>query len=125
MQRPDRAWTRGRPSGLSVPIPARKADATVWLPQAIPIGCLRRVDGGPQRVAPDACEFSSDDDHYGISASIFEKVSEGGLGPRSWWYITETVIYHQPKLTRPRPCRAGISRQGGGGSASWLRSPIP
>jgi hypothetical protein len=27
-------------------------------------------------------------------------VSEGGLGPRSWWYITETVIYHQSKITR-------------------------
>ena len=31
------------------------------------------------------------------------KVSEGGLEPRSGWYITETVIYHQSKLTRQRP----------------------
>jgi hypothetical protein len=30
-------------------------------------------------------------------------VSEGGLEPRSGWYITETVIYHQSKLTRQRP----------------------
>jgi hypothetical protein len=26
-------------------------------------------------------------------------VSEGGLDPRAGWYITETVIYHQSKLT--------------------------
>ena len=50
-------------------------------------------------------------------------VSEGGLGPRSWWYITETVIYHQAKLTQPRPCRAGISPARGGGSATRLRIP--
>jgi hypothetical protein len=30
-------------------------------------------------------------------------VSEGGLGPVPEWYITETVIYHQPKLTRQGP----------------------
>ena len=42
-------------------------------------------------------------------------VSEGGLGPRSWWHITETVIYHQPKLTQPRACQAGISRGKGRG----------
>ena len=29
-----------------------------------------------------------------------------GLGPRSWWYIPESGIYHQPKLTQPRACRA-------------------
>ena len=27
----------------------------------------------------------------------------GGLDPRSGWYITETVIYHQSKLTRHGP----------------------
>jgi hypothetical protein len=35
----------------------------------------------------------------------FEKVSEGGLGHRSWCCITDSVMYHQPKLTqqgRPR-----------------------
>jgi hypothetical protein len=26
-------------------------------------------------------------------------VSEGGLDPRSWWYIPERGIYHQSKLT--------------------------
>jgi hypothetical protein len=24
----------------------------------------------------------------------------GGLGPRSWWYIPESGIYHHSKLTR-------------------------
>jgi len=27
-------------------------------------------------------------------------VSEGGLGPRSWWYIPESGIHHHSKLTR-------------------------
>ena len=27
-------------------------------------------------------------------------VSEGGLDPRSWWYIPKRGIYHQSKLTR-------------------------
>ena len=31
------------------------------------------------------------------------------LGPRPWWYIPESGIYHHPKLTQPRACRAGIS----------------
>jgi hypothetical protein len=30
-------------------------------------------------------------------------VSEGGLEPRSWWYIPESGIHHQPKLTRQGP----------------------
>ena len=30
-------------------------------------------------------------------------VSEGGLDPRSWWYIPKRGIYHQPKLTRQGP----------------------
>ena len=33
-------------------------------------------------------------------------VSEGGLEPPSWWYITETVIHHRSKVARrrfPRP----------------------
>ena len=33
-------------------------------------------------------------------------VSEGGLDPCPWWYIPERGIYHHPKLTQPRPCRA-------------------
>ena len=49
-------------------------------------------------------------------------VSEGGLGPRSWWYIPESGIYHQPELTQLKPCRAGISPARGGGSATRLRS---
>ena len=44
-------------------------------------------------------------------------------GPRPWWYIPESGIYHQPKLTQPRPCRAGISSATGGGSATRLHSP--
>lgn len=48
----------------------------------------------------------------------------GGLSPRSWWYIPETGIHHQSKLTQSRACRAGISPARGGGSASWPRSPI-
>jgi len=32
-------------------------------------------------------------------------VSEGGLEHPFEWYITETVIHHHYKLTRPRPCR--------------------
>jgi len=50
-------------------------------------------------------------------------VSEGGLEHPFEWYITETVIYHHYKLTQPRPCRAGISPAGGGGSATRLRIP--
>ena len=49
-------------------------------------------------------------------------VSEGGLEHPFEWYITETVIHHQPKLTQPRACRAGMSSARGGGSASQLRS---
>ena len=30
-------------------------------------------------------------------------VSEGGLDPRSWWYIPKRGIHHQPKLTRQGP----------------------
>lgn len=30
-------------------------------------------------------------------------VSEGGLGPPSWWYIPESGIYHHSKLTRQGP----------------------
>jgi hypothetical protein len=30
-------------------------------------------------------------------------VSEGGLDPLSWWYIPESGIYHQSKLTRQGP----------------------
>ena len=44
-------------------------------------------------------------------------VSEGGLEPRSWWYIPESGIYHQSKLTQqgpPGPHFAGHGRQGVG-----------
>ena len=34
---------------------------------------------------------------------LFEKVSEGGLDPLSWWYIPESGIHHQPTLTRQGP----------------------
>ena len=39
-------------------------------------------------------------------------VSEG-LGPRSWWYIPESGIYHHPKLTQPRAAPAWHSRRPG------------
>ncbi len=35
------------------------------------------------------------------SENLFEKVSEGGLDPRSWWYIPESGIHHHSKLTQP------------------------
>ncbi len=38
----------------------------------------------------------------------------GGLGPRSWWYIPESGIYHHSKLTRkgrPGPRSAGEKRR--------------
>ena len=41
-------------------------------------------------------------------------VSEGGLGPRSWWYIPESGIYHHSTLTRkgrPGPRSAGEMRR--------------
>ena len=38
----------------------------------------------------------------------FEKVSEGGLEPPSWWYIPESGIYHQSKVTRRRSRRSAI-----------------
>jgi hypothetical protein len=50
-------------------------------------------------------------------------VSEGGLEPCSWWYIPKRGIYHQPKLTQPRTCRAGISSAKGVGSTSRRRIP--
>jgi hypothetical protein len=37
-------------------------------------------------------------------------VSEG-LGPHSWWYIPESGIYHQPKLTRKGPAGPAIRRR--------------
>ena len=64
-----------------------------------------------------------DSGHRASSENNFEKVSEGGLGPRSWWYIPESGIYHQAKLTQPRARRAGISPARGGGSATRLRIP--
>jgi len=37
-------------------------------------------------------------------------VSEG-LDPRSWWYIPESGIYHQSKLTRKEPAGPAIRRR--------------
>jgi hypothetical protein len=45
-------------------------------------------------------------------------VSEGGLGPSRRWYITETVIYHPPTLTRQG--RPGRHPAGGRRRAAWL-----
>jgi hypothetical protein len=38
-------------------------------------------------------------------------VSEGGLGPRSWWYIPKRGIYHQPKVTRQGPPGSAFRRR--------------
>jgi len=38
-------------------------------------------------------------------------VSEGGLDPRSWWYIPESGIYHQSKVTRQGPAGPASHRQ--------------
>ena len=43
-------------------------------------------------------------------------MSEGGLEPPPWWYITRSVIHHHSKLTRQRPARARISQTTRGGS---------
>ena len=41
----------------------------------------------------------------------FENVSEGGLEPLSWWYIPESGIHHQPKLTRQGPPGSAFRRR--------------
>jgi hypothetical protein len=41
----------------------------------------------------------------------FENVSEGGLGPRSWWYIPERGIHHHSKLTRQGPAGPAFRRR--------------
>ena len=35
----------------------------------------------------------------------------GGLGPRWWWYIPETGIYHHSKLTRHGPAGPAFRRR--------------
>jgi hypothetical protein len=38
-------------------------------------------------------------------------VSEGGLDPRSWWYIPERGIHHHSKLARQGPARPAFRRR--------------
>ena len=38
-------------------------------------------------------------------------MSEGGLGPRSWWYIPEQGIHHHSKLTRQGPAGPAFRRR--------------
>ena len=38
-------------------------------------------------------------------------VSEGGLDPRSWWYIPERGIHHHSKLTRQGPAGPAFRRR--------------
>jgi len=38
-------------------------------------------------------------------------VSEGGLDPRSWWYIPERGIHHHSKLTRQGPPGSAFRRR--------------
>src|SRR5579859_860816 len=51
-----------------------------------------------------------------ISAKEFKKVSQGGLGPRSWWYIPERGIHHHTKLTRKGPAGPASRRRKEAGS---------
>jgi hypothetical protein len=44
-------------------------------------------------------------------------VSEGGLEPPFGWYTTESVVYHQSKLTQQGPVRIGIPQTGSGAAA--------
>src|SRR5271169_1500576 len=48
---------------------------------------------------------------YACSENHFEKVSEGGLGPRQWWYIPERGIHHHSKLTRQGPAGPAFRRR--------------
>jgi hypothetical protein len=50
-------------------------------------------------------------------------VSEGGLEPRSWWYIPKRGIHHHSKLTRHGPARARISQAKRGGSTGLPDRP--
>ena len=52
---------------------------------------------------------------FGESSQV-RGVSEGGLEPRSWWYITGTVIYHLSELTRVKSARPAFRRPGGQGA---------
>ena len=54
-----------------------------------------RSRGDREDRPPGACSSAA---RFGEIAPVF--VSEGVLDPRSGWYITETVIYHQSKITR-------------------------
>jgi hypothetical protein len=47
----------------------------------------------------------------------------GGLGPRSWWYIPEPGIYHQPKLTRKGPAGPAIRRRKEAAAPARLTGP--
>src|SRR5260370_40112710 len=51
--------------------------------------------GGREDRPPGACSSAG---RFGEIAPVF--VSEGGLEPRSWWYIPKRGIHHHSKLTR-------------------------
>jgi hypothetical protein len=50
-------------------------------------------------------------------------VSEGGLGPRAWWYIPESGIYHHSKLTRQGPSGPAIRRRNEAPAPAHLTGP--
>jgi len=52
----------------------------------------------------------------------FESVL-GGLGPRSWWYIPESGIYHQSALTRQGPAGPAIRRRTEAAAPARLAGP--
>jgi hypothetical protein len=64
-----------------------------------------RVREGLETRAGVTCGFAWPSDLGAEKQQVrdMDQVSEGGLGLRSWCYITETVIYHQSKLTRQGP----------------------
>jgi hypothetical protein len=111
-------------------------------------GSLGRIDerhpaGGPLLAARHAAmglwEHSERDLHshvrdlgfYGRSSNaILEAsgqsdvyVSEGGLGPRPWWYIPESGIYHHSKLTRQGPAGPAIRRRNEAPAPARLTGP--
>jgi hypothetical protein len=52
-----------------------------------------------------------------------DQVSEGGLEPPRRWYIPESGIYHQSKLTRKGPTGPAIRRRKEAAAPARLTGP--
>jgi hypothetical protein len=50
-------------------------------------------------------------------------VSEGGLEPRSWWYIPKPGIHHHFKLTRQGPAGPAFRRRHEAAASAYLAGP--